>query len=144
MIRMNRQDLIATEQYNIAMEIEKYAQEPERVAVIWEDDQGNKDQITYAGLIENANKIGNIFLEHGLQKGDKLIVMMPRVIETYAVYIAALKTGIILIPSSEMLRTPDLQYRITHGEVSGIVSFHAFTDQFNGIEQWQGLKKFSA
>src|SRR5690625_4466554 len=69
--------------------------------------------------------------------------MMPRVIETYAVYIAALKTGIILIPSSEMLRTSDLEYRITHGEVSGIVSYHAFTDQFNGIEQWQALKKFA-
>src|SRR5690625_7915661 len=74
---------------------------------------------------------------------DKLLVMMPRVIETYAVYIAALKTGIILIPSSEMLRTSDLQYRITHGEVSGVVSYHPFVDQFNGIEQWQTLKKFA-
>ena len=140
---MNRQDLIAPEQYNIAMEIEKYTQDPERVAVIWEDDQGNKEQITYASLIENANRIGNVFLDNGLKKGDKLLVMMPRVIETYAVYIAALKTGIILIPSSEMLRTSDLEYRITHGEVSGIVSYHAFTDQFNGIEQWQALKKFA-
>src|SRR5699024_4191320 len=49
----------------------------------------------------------------------------------------------ILIPSSEMLRTSDLQYRITHGEVSGIVSYHPFVDQFNGIEQWHALKKFA-
>lgn len=143
MIGMNRQDLIAPEQYNIAMEIEKYTKDPDRVAVIWEDDQGNSRNITYARLIENANKIGNIFLENGLKKGDKLLVMMPRVIETYEVYIAALKTGIILIPSSEMLRTTDLQYRITHGEVSGIVSYHPFVDQFNGIEQWHELKKFA-
>ncbi len=140
---MNRTDLIAPEHYNVAMEIEQYAKDPARVAVIWEDDQGNKDQITYAKIIEKANRLGNVFLENGLQKGDKLLVMMPRMIETYAVYIAALKTGIILIPSSEMLRTSDLQYRITHGEVSGIVSFHAFTDQFHGIAEWDALKKFA-
>ena len=46
--------------------------------------------------------------------------MMPRCIETYEIYLAALKLGITIIPSSEMLRTKDLQYRITHGEVKGI------------------------
>lgn len=143
MVVMNRQDLIAPVQYNIAMEIEKFTKEPDRIAIIWEDDQGTKKEITYERLMKNANKIGNIFLENGLKKGDKLLVMMPRVIETYEVYIAALKTGIILIPSSEMLRTKDLQYRITHGEVSGIVSYASFVDQFNGIEQWKELKKFS-
>jgi acetyl-CoA synthetase len=142
-IEMNRQELIAPQQYNIAMEIERYSEDPERMAVLWENEHGDKRSITYKRLMENANRIGNVFLENGLKKGDKLLVMMPRVIETYEVYIAALKTGIILIPSSEMLRTSDLQYRITHGEVSAIVSYSAFTEQFNGIEQWQELKKFA-
>ncbi|GAB3052985.1 acyl-CoA synthetase MbcS [Virgibacillus ainsalahensis] len=140
---MDKQDLIAPKQYNIAMEIEKHAKESGRTAVIWQDDQGNRKEITYKRLVENANKIGNVFLENGLKKGDKLLVMIPRLIETYEVYIAALKTGIILIPSSEMLRTKDLQYRITHGEVRGIVSYYDFTDQFNGIEEWNELKKLS-
>ena len=38
--------------------------------------------------------------------------MMPRAIMTYELYLA-LKLGIAIIPSSEMLRTKDLQYRIT-------------------------------
>src|SRR5690625_7595190 len=112
MIRMNRQDLIAPEQYNIVMEIEKYTQDPERVAVIWENDKGNMEQITYDRLIENANRIGNVFLDNGFKKGDKLLVMMPRVIETYVVHIAALKTGIILILFSDMLHTSSLEYII--------------------------------
>ena len=45
--------------------------------------------------------------------------MMPRSISTYRIYIAALKLGIAIIPSSEMLRTKDLQYRISHGEIDG-------------------------
>ncbi|WP_112179935.1 acyl-CoA synthetase MbcS [Paraliobacillus zengyii] len=140
---MNKQELIAPEYYNIAMEMEKYAQDPERIALIWQDDQGQEKKITYKKLLENANKIGNIFLENGLQKGDKILVMMPRLVDTYEVYLAALKTGIILIPSSEMLRTKDLQYRITHGEAKGIVSYYPFAEQFKEIEQLTTLKKFT-
>ncbi|RKQ35684.1 acyl-CoA synthetase MbcS [Oceanobacillus halophilus] len=140
---MNQSSLIAPENYNIVMEFEKYAEEPNRKALIVEDDKGNQNEITYRNLIRNANKIGNILLEHGIKKGDKLLVMMPRSIETYEVYIAALKTGIIIIPCSEMFRTKDLQYRITHGEVRGVVSYAAFTPQFNDIDQYEELVKFS-
>ena len=49
---------------------------------------------------------------------------MPRAIATYELYIAALKLGIAIIPSSEMLRTKDLQYRITHGEIDAVIAMH--------------------
>ncbi|RLL46782.1 acyl--CoA ligase [Oceanobacillus piezotolerans] len=140
---MKREDLIAPEDYNIVMEFEKYANEPERKAIIWEDEDGNQKEVTYQSLIKNANRVGNTLLELGLKKGDKLLVMMPRLIETYEVYIAALKTGIIIIPCSEMFRTKDLQYRITHGEVKGVVSYHPFASQFNDIEQYDSLVKLS-
>ncbi|MCM3397437.1 acyl--CoA ligase [Oceanobacillus profundus] len=140
---MKKEHLIAPEMYNIVMEIEKYANESDRKAIIWEDEQGNRKEITYQVLMRNANRIGNTFLEHGLKKGDKLLVMMPRIIETYEVYLAALKAGIIIIPSSEMLRTKDLQYRITHGEVRAIVSYADYVDQFKAIEEYPTLMKFS-
>lgn len=140
---MKRHDLIAPEEYNIVMEIEEFAKEKNRIALIWEDEKENKKEVTYDQLMRNANKIGNAFLESGLKKGDKLLVMMPRMVETYEVYIAALKIGLILIPSSEMLRTEDLRYRIVHGEVTGIVSHISFLNQFDGIEQINELKIFA-
>ena len=54
--------------------------------------------------MKGANKIGNAFIKSGLQKGDKLLIMMPRLIEAYMTYIAAIKAGFVVIPSSEMLR----------------------------------------
>ncbi|MFC3039222.1 acyl-CoA synthetase MbcS [Virgibacillus xinjiangensis] len=139
---MKREDLIAPQEYNIAMEVERYAAEADRKALIWQDDTGAKREATYGELVKNANRIGNVFQEMGLEKGDKLLVMMPRLIETYEVYLAALKTGIVLLPSSEMLKTKDLQYRISHGEVKGIVSYYPFTDQFEDIQEYRQLKKF--
>ncbi|MFC4023983.1 acyl-CoA synthetase MbcS [Oceanobacillus longus] len=140
---MKREDLIAPENYNIVFEIEKYAQDVNRKAVIWEDESGNRKEVTYEILIKNANKIGNLFRQKGLKRGDKLLVMMPRVIETYEIYLAALKTGIVIIPSSEMFRTKDLQYRITHGEVRGVVSYADYTDEFKDVKEYDDLVKFT-
>lgn len=139
---MKREELIAQKDYNIAMEVEKYAADTEKKALIWLDENSNKKEITYQALMRNVNKIGNVFLDNGLQKGDKILIMLPRLIETYEVYLAALKTGIIIIPSSEMLKANDLQYRIDHGEVSAVVSFHEYTDEFIEVKGFDKLKKF--
>ncbi|WP_409289798.1 acyl-CoA synthetase MbcS [Peribacillus sp. SCS-37] len=141
---MNREDLIAPKEYNLVREIERFAEDTDRTALIFENDRGESRTITYSALIKNANRIGNAFMEQGLEKGDTVLIIIPRSIEAYQVYIAALKAGMAVIPSSEMLLAKDLQYRISHGDVKAVVSFHPYTAQFEGIKEMDGIKKFSA
>ena len=68
---------------------------------------------------------------------------MPRLIEAYVVYLAALKAGMVVIPSSEMLKEKDLEYRITHGDVKAIISYYPYVDQFENITTPQSLVKFT-
>src|SRR5699024_1897309 len=124
------------------MEVERFTKDSSRKALIWLDDAGNRKEITYATLMKRVNQIGNVFLESGLQKGDKVLVMIPRLVDVYEVYLAALKTGIIVIPSSEMLKTKDLEYRIQHGEAKAVVSYYPYVDQFKGVSGYDSLKKF--
>jgi acetyl-CoA synthetase len=140
---MNREDLIAPANYNIIQELEQFAADPVKLAIKWENEQGETKEITYKQLIRNANKVGNVLKMSGLTKGDKILVMFPRLIEAYEVYVAALKLGIVLIPSSEMLKTRDLQYRIEHGDVKGIISYYSFVDQFNDVSNASGLIKYT-
>ncbi|WP_121640405.1 acyl-CoA synthetase MbcS [Virgibacillus sp. Bac330] len=139
---MKREALIPPKAYNIAMEIERHANCKNKLALIKENEFGETDQLTYKELVKQANQIGNVFLKAGLKKGDKILIMVNRSFEAYEVYLAALKTGIIIIPSSEMLKTKDLQYRVSHGEVSGVVSLHRFANQFEGIREYDQLHKF--
>lgn len=140
---MNREDLIAPDNYNIVMEVEKYAKEAKKIALMYMDKAGLRKEITYEKLLKNVNKIGNVLLESGLRKGDKLLVMVPRIVEAYEVYLAALKTGVIIIPSSDMLTTEDLQYRVSHANVDGVVSFHTTATAYKGIKEYDRLIKFS-
>lgn len=131
---MKREDLIAPEKYNLVSEVERYALDANRMALKWENEAGETRQITYEELIKNVNKIGNAFISQGLKKGDVVLVMIPRLIEAYVVYLAALKVGMVVIPSSEMLREKDLRYRISHGEVKGVICYYEYATQFDGIE----------
>ncbi len=140
---MNREDLIAPEKYNLVSEVERFAKNPKNVALKWESESGETNQVTYENLLRQVNQAGNVFLQHGLKKGDVVLVIVPRLIEAYVVYLAALKAGMIVIPSSEMLREKDLQYRITHGDVKAVVSFYPYVDQFKNFTENQLLAKFS-
>ncbi|MEH7353652.1 acyl--CoA ligase [Neobacillus drentensis] len=140
---MKREDLIASEKYNLVSEMERYAKDPQRIALKWENESGETKQVTYEQLIKQVNQAGNVFTQNGLTKGDVVLVIVPRLIEAYVVYLAALKAGMVVIPSSEMLREKDLQYRISHGDVKVVVSYYPYVDQFEHITETQPLVKFT-
>ncbi|SFB17612.1 MULTISPECIES: acyl-CoA synthetase [unclassified Bacillus (in: firmicutes)] len=139
---MKREELIAPEKYNLVSEVERFAVNEEKLALLWENENGDKKDITYAQLLKNVNKTGNAFLGNGLQKGDVVLVIVPRLIEAYQIYLAALKSGLVVIPSSELLRTKDLQYRITHGGVKAIISHDPYVGQFEEVDEAKDILKF--
>ncbi|MBS4215356.1 acyl-CoA synthetase MbcS [Neobacillus rhizophilus] len=140
---MKREDLIAPEKYNLVAEVERFAKDPHKLALKWENESGETKEITYENLMKQVNQAGNVFAQNGLQKGDVVLVIVPRLIEAYVVYLAALKAGMVVIPSSEMLREKDLQYRITHGDVKAIISYFPYVDQFIDIAEVQKLVRFT-
>ncbi|MFJ7727232.1 acyl-CoA synthetase MbcS [Neobacillus sp. NPDC097160] len=140
---MKREDLIAPEQYNLVSEMERYAKDPQRIALKWENELGETKEVTYKQLMKQVNQAGNVFIQNGLTKGDVVLVIVPRLIEAYVVYLAALKAGMVVIPSSEMLREKDLQYRISHGDVKAVISYYPYVDQFEHITETQPIVKFT-
>ncbi|MFH7819557.1 acyl-CoA synthetase MbcS [Neobacillus thermocopriae] len=140
---MKREDLIAPEKYNLVSEVEKFAKNPNKKALIWENEAGETKEITYEQLMKQVNQAGNVFVQSGLTKGDIVLVIVPRLIDAYVIYLAALKAGLVVIPSSEMLREKDLQYRITHGDVKAVISYYPYVEQFKNITSQQELVKFT-
>lgn len=139
---MKREELIAPDHYNLVSEVEKFAEDQNKIALKWESESGEVKEITYKQLMENVNRVGNVLKMHGLQKGDTVLAVVPRLIEAYEVYLGAIKQGLVVIPSSEMLRTQDLQYRITHGDVKAIISYYPYVEQISEVKEAQPLKKF--
>jgi len=139
---LTQKELIAPKHYNFVAEIEKFAKNEERLALKWENEDGETKEITYHSLMKQVNRIGNVLKSNGLKKSDVVLIIVPRIVEAYQVYLAALKLGLTVLPSSEMLRAKDLKYRINHGEVKGVISYYPYIDELNAIEEVQGIKRF--
>ncbi|MDV6377533.1 AMP-binding protein [Sporosarcina sp. GW1-11] len=139
---MNREELLAPEQYNIVSEFEKFATGDNRKALIYVDSENQQKEVTYDELIQAANRTANVLTTNGLKKGDVVLVMVPRMIEAYVTYIAALKAGLVVIPSSEMLRSSDIEYRIEHSDAKAIIAFDAFTDQLEQVSNLDKVKVY--
>lgn len=126
-------NLIAPELYNITQELEKYANDSERQAIRWINAQGTSQILSYEQLINRMNQYANALTSLGIEKGDRALIIIPRLPEAYCVYLACLKAGIVPIPCSEMLRASDLEYRIHHANAKTVIAYHAFTSEINCI-----------
>ncbi|MDU4695471.1 MAG: AMP-binding protein [Paenibacillus sp.] len=122
---------IAPEYYNVTSEMERH--DPDKIALKWRSEQGEYEEITYGKLLAMANQLAGGLSELGLQSGDRVLVMMPRHIMAYAIYLACLKLGVTIIPSSEMLRAKDLAYRLRHSEARAVVVWHSVTEEVDKI-----------
>lgn len=116
---MNFEQWISPESYNLTSEMENHPSD--RIALRWLSDHQELEEITYGDLFKQANRLAGGLRDLGLEKGDRVLVMVPRRIIAYVIYIACLKLGIAVIPSSEMLRAKDLEYRLRHSEARGVI-----------------------
>jgi len=57
-----------------------------------------KRSFTYPELNKRVNKLSHSLLSLGLKKGDKFAVLLENSIEIIEAYLAAAKTGLIIVP----------------------------------------------
>ncbi|ANU18159.1 acyl--CoA ligase [Planococcus maritimus] len=132
---MNVEQLIAPEQYNITSELEVYKNDAERIAVRWFDADNQRIELSYQDLFSKMNQYAQALIELGLEKGDRVLIILPRIPEAYMTYLACLRAGLVAIPCSEMLRKKDLSYRMEHSGAKAIIAHYKTTAETNSIEE---------
>jgi acetyl-CoA synthetase len=122
------------EKYNFGGEIDRYSDaNPDKTAIIWENEAGETRSITYGDLKALSNRIANGLHRLGICRGDKVIVLVPRVIEAYAIYLALNKMGAVIMPGSEMLRAKDIEYRADHAQAKAVIAFGNVRSEVDSI-----------
>ena len=110
------------EYFNFGEMIDHYAQDPERVALLWEDERRNRARLTFANLRDQSNRIANALSGIGIGRRDPVLLVLPRITMWQAAYIGLLKLGAIVIPCTSMLREKDLVYRANHSGARAIIA----------------------
>ncbi len=61
----------------------------------YEGDAGNKEQYTFTQISELSSKFANVLASHGVKRGDRVFLFLPRIPELFISFLGILKTGAI-------------------------------------------------
>ncbi|MGR9035459.1 MAG: AMP-binding protein, partial [Gammaproteobacteria bacterium] len=68
----------------------------DQVAIIWEGDDPSQDKkITYNELYDQVCRFANVLKTQGVQKGDRVCIYMPMIVEAAAVMLACTRIGAV-------------------------------------------------
>lgn len=103
--------------------IDAWARErPDHPALIWCDDRGGERRFSYADIAELSNRVANALAMRGVKRGDRVIVMLPRIPEWQMAMVGCLKLGAVPIPCIDMLTERDIAYRLANSEATAAIT----------------------
>lgn len=110
--------------FNFAYDVVGYYSdvEPDKVALVWCNDDDGKKTITFRDLDVMSNKVAKMLQSNGIGKGDSVMIMLKSRYEFWYTIIALHKLGAVGIPATYMLTAKDIKYRVEEADVKMIIS----------------------
>ncbi len=93
-----------------------------KLAMIWVNQEGVEKKYSFRDLKNLSNQAANILIKYGIQKGDRVLIMLPRIPEWWIFVIALIKLGAVLCPCPTMLTPKDIRYRLNAGTFRMIIT----------------------
>ncbi|MBO6147251.1 MAG: acyl--CoA ligase [Lachnospiraceae bacterium] len=86
-----------------------------------EPDEPYRREITWQIFDEKANRFANLLLERGIQKGDKIGILLMNCLEWLPIYFGILKTGALAVPLNFRYAPDEIEYCVKLAEVDILV-----------------------
>ncbi|MFO1221874.1 MAG: AMP-binding protein [Burkholderiaceae bacterium] len=85
---------------------------PEAIAIRCEQDNGARLRISYGQLQRQAGRAANLLRALGVQRGDRVAIVLPQRIDTAVAHMAVYGVGAVAMPLSMLFGVDALQYRL--------------------------------
>lgn len=80
---------------------------PDKQAIVFEG-----QRISYAALNQRVNRTANFLRDQGVNKGDRVAVLLANCPQFLEIYFAAAKLGAIFVPLNVRLAPPEIEYQL--------------------------------
>lgn len=89
---------------------------PAAPAILWEHEDGRQARFSYADLQREANRLSQALARLGVQRGDRVAIVMPQRFETAVANVAVHQLGAVAMPLSMLFGPEALEYRLQHSD----------------------------
>ena len=91
-------------------------------------------EITWSVFDEKANRVANMLINRGIQKGDRVAILMFNCLEWLPIYFGILKTGAIAVPFNFRFDSDEIKYCANLAEVHVLFFGPEFIGRIEAIE----------
>ncbi|WP_181954513.1 acyl-CoA synthetase [Pararhodobacter zhoushanensis] len=99
-------------------------------ALIWCNAAGVERSYSFAQIADLSDRLAAALKRRGVQQGDRVLIMLPRVPAWQIAMVAALKLGAIAIPCVTMLTEKDIAYRLENSGARAVITTQAEIGKF--------------
>ncbi|HKT40329.1 MAG TPA: AMP-binding protein, partial [Ktedonobacterales bacterium] len=112
--------------YNFAIDtIGHWAEDPDKLAMLWISQDGREERFTFAAFDEQSSRVAHALKTLSIHKGERVLLMLPRVPEWWEAMLGLMKLGAIGIPCTTLLTPKDIQYRAEIAEAVALITDQA-------------------
>lgn len=112
------------ENFNFGYDVvdEWASKEPDKPALLWTNDKGEKIQFTFADIKRESDKTASFLQSIGIGRGDMVMLILKRHYQFWFSIIALHKLGATVIPATHLLTEKDIIYRCHMAGIKAIIS----------------------
>ncbi|MDX1605642.1 MAG: AMP-binding protein, partial [Candidatus Competibacterales bacterium] len=112
------------ERYNIARAIcDRHPRD--RVALYYENARGEETRYTFGQLADWSSQLANVLDGLGVQRGDRVALVLPQRVEVGVAHLAIYKLGAIALPLSVLFGPEALAYRLEDSGARAVITDRA-------------------
>ncbi len=117
------------ELYNLAADVcDKHPRE--KLAMVHEHHEGEIRRVTWGELQDLSNQAANVLAGLGVERGDRVAVVLPPTPETAAIFFATWKLGALLLSMSVLYGDEGIRHRLADAEPRVLVTDSANAARF--------------
>src|SRR5689334_21694979 len=118
------------ERYNIAADVcDKHPRDKQ--AMIWERFDGARRDVNWGELQDLSNQAANVLRDHGVERGERVAVVLPPTPETAAVFFGTWKNAGILLSMSVLYGDDGIAHRLRDSQPRVLVTDEANVGRFD-------------
>src|ERR1700730_18671004 len=105
-----------------------------KTALIVEGSAGSVE-LTFEHLREQSSRLANALSAHGVQRGDRIGILLPQCAETIIAHLAAYRLGAIALPLFTLFGPEAIEYRLNDSGAKVVVSNATGIEKLIGIAE---------
>jgi acyl-coenzyme A synthetase/AMP-(fatty) acid ligase len=119
--------------FNFARDVIDALGKEDRLGLVALSGTGARRDYRFPEIAAETQRWAAALRDAGIDKGDRVIVIMPKVPEWLFAMTALLRLGAVSIPGAEQLRAKDVTFRANHAQATAIVAHPSVVEEMHKV-----------